>query len=116
MPIQRPFLDAAALRTLGPSINYLVFQTNDKSVAESQSLRGTQTTNPHLPEDTVCFFNCFRPNNYGRYHVIFEKGALMAYPAAPPEYRVHGTVEEQGLGYTTTEELLRAGRVDKLYG
>jgi hypothetical protein len=109
--VLRRFLKAADLRTLGRSAEYLVFQTNDEDVARTKILLGTRTTNPGMPEDVVCLFNGFMPENYGRFHVIFERNELTAYPANPPEWRVIGHISSAGVGYTTTDELVNAGLI-----
>jgi hypothetical protein len=108
---KRRFLTEIDLRRLDKSMEYASFQTGDKDVAESQEIKGTRTTNPNMPEDVVCMWRGFYPQNYGKYHVIFRFDDLFLTPTNPPEYWHRGVIRAVAVGYTTTEELKRAGRI-----
>ena len=107
---ERQFLRASELRVLGPSADYFTFQTNDEEVARTQPLEAKQNTNPMHDDLQVCLFNGFFRANYGNFHVVFNKSDLPgAFPSNPPEWKVAGPVDQEAVGYTTTDEFVAAG-------
>ena len=88
------------------SNKYMVFRTNDHSVAQSAQLEATSTTNPCFGNQKVCFGDGLVGFDYGIYAVIFKKSDVGRLNGAPfGEYWAISPVTAQAVGYASVADI-----------